>query len=39
MMDGDGPVAYVHPGAWGAHMVVGPGVHLDPQGKKTQTGK
>ncbi len=23
MMDGDGPVAYVHPGAWGAHMVVG----------------
>jgi CHAT domain-containing protein/tetratricopeptide (TPR) repeat protein len=26
MMDGDGPVAYVHPGAWGAHMVVGPEV-------------
>nr|WP_298104554.1 CHAT domain-containing protein [uncultured Shinella sp.] len=23
MMDGEGPVAYVHPGAWGAHMVVG----------------
>lgn len=23
MTDGDGPVAYVHPGAWGAHMVVG----------------
>ena len=23
MMDGDAPVAYVHPGAWGAHMVVG----------------
>lgn len=23
MIDGDGPVAYVHPGAWGAHMVVG----------------
>ena len=23
MMDRDGPVAYTHPGAWGAHMVVG----------------
>ncbi len=23
MIDGGGPVAYVHPGAWGAHMVVG----------------
>lgn len=27
MMDGDGPVAYVHPGAWGAHMVVGAKTH------------
>lgn len=32
MMDGEGPVAYVHPGAWGAHMVVGAEIMDSPAG-------